>query len=324
MRRFVGIAMVDRRWPSFGVIASAALVALALGLASPEHAAGQSSAPEPKEIKLTTDDGVTLGATYYPSRSGRDAVPVVMLHDFKQNRAVFRDMAYFLQDPPDPSLPSHAVVTVDLRGHGESTTAVVRGGGSVEISAARLSTRDFAAMVLGDMEAVRRELVSLNDQGQLNLNKLTLIGAGMGANVALNWAAKDWATPRLASRKQGQDVKALVLLSPKWKSRGLPVLRALKQPGVQQQVSFFIAFGRQDRKQKKDAETIYKNLERFHPEPPRDQVREKKSLFMVPVPSGLSGTDLLNRTEGLPSQVADFIDARVSSKDFEWVGRKKQ
>ncbi len=324
MRRFVGAVNTDRPGNGSGALRAAAVIATVVGLVCPPDAAGQSSAPKPKDLKLTTDDGVTLGATYYPSRTGRDAVPVVMLHDFKQNRAVFRDMAYFLQDPPDSSLPSHAVVTVDLRGHGESTSAVVRGGGTVELSAARLSTRDFAAMVLGDMEAVRRELVTLNDQGQLNLNKLTLIGAGMGANVALNWAAKDWATPRLASRKQGQDVKALVLLSPQWKSRGLPVLRALKQPGVQQRVSYFIAFGRQDRKQKKDAETIYKNLERYHPDPPRDQVREKKSLFMVPVPSGLSGTDLLNRTEGLPLRVADFIDARVASKDFEWVARKNQ
>ena len=37
------------------------------------------------------------------------------------------------------------------------------------------------------MEAVRRFLVKENDKGELNLNSLTLLGSGMGANVAAYW-----------------------------------------------------------------------------------------------------------------------------------------
>ena len=62
-----------------------------------------------------------------------------------------------------------------------------------------------------DMEAVRKFLVDKNDAGELNLNKLCLVGSGMGASVAANWAVQDWSAPPLAVGKQGQDVKALVL-----------------------------------------------------------------------------------------------------------------
>ena len=298
------------------------LMPLALAIAAP--ATGQSrGVPEPKKLTLTTRDGFRLGATYFPSKMGREAVPVVMLQDYKENRAVFNAMAEFLQAPTTPGVPSLAVITVDLRGHGDSTKAVAPNGSEVELTASRLKPVDFENMVLQDMEAVRRVLVEENDAGRLNLNKLTLLGTGMGANVAVIWAAQDWATPPLATRKQGQDVKALVLFSPQWKFRGLPLLNSLRQRGLQREVSFFIAYGEEDRRQKKDADLIYKNLEPYHPEPAPDQVRALKDLFLVAVPSGLQGTDLLNRREfRMPPQVGDFILARVAEKDFPWVQRK--
>ena len=43
----------------------------------------------PEEVVLTTKDNVRLGATYYPSSLGREAVPIVLLHDYKEGRTVF-------------------------------------------------------------------------------------------------------------------------------------------------------------------------------------------------------------------------------------------
>ena len=45
-------------------------------------------------------------------------------------------------------------------------------------------------MSLMDMEAVRSFLVGKNDKEELNLNRLCIVGLGMGATVAVNWAAK--------------------------------------------------------------------------------------------------------------------------------------
>ncbi len=277
-----------------------------------------------EEVKLTTKDGVLLKATYYPSTLGKEAVPIVMLHDLKESRKVFNGLAQVLQNPADAERPSHAILTIDLRGHGESTTQKNRRGGTQELEASKLGKNDFRNMVLFDMEAVRKFLVKKNDLGELNLNKLCLLGTGLGANVATSWSAVDWSSPRLANRKQGQDVKALILVSPKWSHRGLPLLKPLRQPDVREKVSMLIIYGKQDRKATKDAFTIHKNLEKYHPVPPREERREKQDLFLVGRPTSLQGTRLVANPEfGTLPIVEQFLDARLSQQEFDWIQRRK-
>jgi pimeloyl-ACP methyl ester carboxylesterase len=305
-----------------------AVLMAALPLAA--FAAAQSSSQRPKpptELALTTKDGVQLKITYYPSSAGHDAVPVVMLHDFGETRAVFNPLAVALQTPrprevgTDPNT-SRAVVTVDLRGHGESKLAVDRDGSTVELDATRFALEDFQAMVALDMEAVRSFLVEQNDTGMLNLNKLCIVGSGMGANVAVLWAARDWAAPPLPVRKQGQDVKALVLISPRWRDRGLILRDAFKFPPIQRQLSVLLAYGAADRAVAEDGENIEKILARFHPEPPADQVQERKDFFVYKPETQLQGTKLLKEF-GLGPRIASFIEARLGSKDFPYLQRKK-
>ena len=283
--------------------------------------AQRSGAPE--ELKLTTKDGVKLAVTYYPSRLGKEAVPVVMLHDFKESRTVFNGLARALQAPSEGG-DSRAVITVDLRGHGESTVQMGAGGRTRDLEAARLRPVDFQDMVAQDMEAVRRFLVEKNDRGELNLNMLCLLGSGMGASVATYWAAADWDAPRLATLKQGQDVKALILASPEWSFRGLPLLRPLRQPDVRETLSFLIVYGAQDSRAKKDAKLINKNLAKYHPEPPRDKMKELKSLFLIDLATKLQGTKLLTSREFdmLPT-IDAFLDARITQKHFEWESRAR-
>ncbi len=283
----------------------------------------RGKAPPPKDRKLTTKDGVRLGITYYASTEGKEAVPVVLLHDHKESRVVFNALARALQDPPSGSGPSLAVVTVDFRGHGDSKTVELRDGRSQEIDAARLRAADFQNMVRFDMEAVRKFLVTKNDEGALNLNKLCLCGSGLGANVAVYWAAQDWSAPSLAVGKQGQDVKALVLVSPKWSYRGLPLKGPMKNRAIQQRISTLIAFGEKDTKASRDARNIHKILERYHPEPPKHELREKKDLFIVPLGTSLQGTELLAKPQfGLFSKLQGFVDVRLVQKEFEWVKRR--
>jgi pimeloyl-ACP methyl ester carboxylesterase len=274
---------------------------------------------------LTTKDGVRLGITYYASDKGQEAVPVVLLHDHKESRVVFNPLATALQNPPDPDSPSLAVITFDFRGHGESTTAMGPGGQIRKFDAARLRTGDYRAMVQFDMEAVRKFLVDKNDAGELNLNKLCLVGVGMGANVAVYWAAKDWSAPPLAVGKQGQDVKGLVLVSPRWNYRGLKLLEPMKYPAIRSSISTLIAFGDEDGKTARDAKNIYKILARYHPEPPRDQREEKKDLFFIGLPTSLQGTKLLTTPQfRMLPRLLGFIDARIVQKEYEWSRRRSE
>jgi len=291
--------------------------------------------PPPAEFALTTKDGVQLKITYYAGTDGRETVPVILLHDFNETRAVMDGLAVELQDPrladeglaeegpPTQDVRPRAVVTVDLRGHGESKTAFNADGSSEELDANRFQQADFEDMVHLDMEAVRSFLVDQNDAGTLNLNELCVVGAGMGANVAVLWAAKDWATPPLAMRKQSQDVKALVLISPRWTFHGLSMAAPLKFPPIQRQLSIFLAYGAADRDVAEDGRKIEKILERFHPEPPPDQVQEKKDYFAFAPDTVLQGTELLNgRGFGLIPNVAGFVEARLGRVTFPYVKRK--
>ncbi|NOZ40191.1 MAG: hypothetical protein GXP24_08195 [Planctomycetes bacterium] len=286
--------------------------------------AQRDSSKASETITLTTKDGVRLKASYYASSLGKEAVPIVMLHDFKESRTVFNSLARALQTPQGEH-PSHAILTVDLRGHGESTTVQGFNGQTRELEAAKLGKQDFRDMVLFDMEAVRKFLVKKNDASELNLNKLCLLGSGMGANVATAWAAVDWSSPILANRKQGQDVKALILASPDWGFRGLPMLKPIRHRDVRQNISMMIIYGKQDRKAAKSAETIHKNLERYHPEPPREKGPESKDLVMIARPTSLQGTRLLTDPNfGVLPNLEFFLDARLSQQNFEWVRRRRR
>jgi len=306
------------------VVVLACYCAAGLSIAAAQRTRSLKKVPPPKNITLDTSDGVKLGATYYASSLGQEAVPVVILHDYKESRAVFNSLARSLQNPSAESQQdSVAVLTVDLRGHGDSTSLVDFNGRRYELDAARLKPADFQDMVRFDMKAVRKFLVKKNDGRELNLNKLCLVGSGMGANVAITWAAVDWSWPPLAVGKQGQDVKALVLVSPKWSYRGLPMLRPVKHPAIRELLSIFIAYGQHDSKSSKDAKILFKNFEKYHPEPPRDQLREKKDLFMFPLPTKLQGTRLLTDPDfGMLPVLEKFIDFRLTKKDFEWTARR--
>src|SRR5262249_35007554 len=156
--------------------------------------------------------------------------------------AIFGPLATLLQTPPenDRDRPSFAVIAVDLRAHGDSTKQVAPNGAQQNLDAAKVGKADVYAMARIDMEEVHRFLVTKNDEGSLNLNKLCLVGAGMGASVAANWAAEDWSVPPLAIGKQGQDVKALVLISPRWTFQALSMQGPLRMRPLKEQAWMLI------------------------------------------------------------------------------------
>lgn len=281
---------------TFSALMSLALVA-ALGttsLAQP-RGARPKDLPAPEQVGINTRDGVTLRATFYASNLGKKAIPVILLHGWQRNREDVKQIALMLQRE------GMAVVAPDLRGHGLSKNIQI-GNRFEELDLTRFRNLDFDRFVDQDLESIKRFLMRKNNDGELNIELLTIIACDFSAVAALNFAAKDWSWPTLPGIKQGQDVRGLVLVSPSRSFRGFTANAALQHPAVRNQLSIMIIAGQDDRDSFSDSRRIFNTLEKARPKLPTDpeELRKKQDLFFVSKPSDLSGTPLL-------------IDPRVNS-----------
>jgi len=263
--------------------------------------------PEPEDVSLTTSDGVELKVTFFPGTEGKQSVPVILLHDYKEQRGRFLDLANRLQQA------GFAVLLPDLRGHGESTHVE---GMKIDLTADHLNKQQFIRMVKDDLETLKRFLVAKNNEEQLNVDKLCVVGAGMGAVVAINWAALDWSWPVLTSGKQGQDVKALVLISPPQSFRGLTTSQALSTEALKKRIAIFLAIGRNGKRAKSQAKRIYNQLHRTR------STEEKERLQTVGYSTSLQGTKLLKKEFSLEKDVVNFLTTMVADQSIPWASRR--
>ena len=308
-----------RRGPDFRKFCLMAMLVFAFLLSQPFTtvlpAARDKEADEPppsEDVVLDTKDGLKLHATFYPGSEGNQSVPVILLHMWKGSRGDFAGLAPYLQQQ------GHAVLVPDLRGHGDSVT--VRGLNR-PLEAAKLPKAQFLRMVDVDLESLKKFLMRKNNRGELNINKLCLLGAEMGAVAALDWAHMDWSWPVLNTGKQGQDVKALVLLSPQWSFRGLNVKRAMAHRTMLSELSVMIAVGKGDSRAVQQAKRFEAIFKRNQPSATADKI-EDRTLFYLPLDTSLQGTKLL----GVPSLkleqlIADFIKLRLANQNFIWKDR---
>jgi pimeloyl-ACP methyl ester carboxylesterase len=284
--------------------------------------------PEAEDVEMTTRDGIKMVATYWAStgktpdgadRKKDDIVPVILLHAWKGSRTDFASLGPMLQ------AQGHSVIAPDLRGHGDSKVALTADGSTAKLDAGSLKPGDFAAMADhgNEVEQCKKFLLKRNNEGQLNIEKLCVVGVEMGASVGLNWAALDWSWPVLSTLKQGQDVKALVLVSPEWTFKGLPINRAVQMPAIQSNLSILIIAGRNNAKGMEQARRLHKHFERFHPLPPAEEAKEKQDLFLDTPKTSLQGTKLLNeKTANLEQHIAQFIEVRLVNQRYPWAERK--
>ncbi|MEM3030629.1 MAG: alpha/beta fold hydrolase [Candidatus Micrarchaeia archaeon] len=149
--------------------------------------AGCAQAPggiDVREVTLTTADGWLIKGTFYNASSDKS---VILLHMLRRDRSTYRELALALQKA------GYKTLAIDSRGHGGSTNK-----GTWD----SFGEADFNSMV----EDVRAAKEFLASQGA---RAFALIGASIGANTALVYAAGD------------SDVKAAVLLSPGLDYRGV-------------------------------------------------------------------------------------------------------
>jgi pimeloyl-ACP methyl ester carboxylesterase len=163
--------------------------------------AGFCSRAAAEDMQVVTSDGVVIRGTYDAPQS--DSAPALLLiHMLRKNRESWADFARFAHER------GFAVLAIDLRGHGESTQSQ-RG----PIHENSFVEADFAAMKLDVAAAVRW----LRRRPEIAPRGISLVGASIGASVAVAYAAED------------SLIAAVALISPGETYRGVqsgPPLRA--------------------------------------------------------------------------------------------------
>jgi len=306
------------------------LLSSAIALGQQKAKEDEPKIPPPEDAVVQTADGVSITLTYYASNKGKEAVPVVLLHGYRGSRKDFGPLALYLQ------ALGHAVVAPDLRGHGESLTRRI-GTRTDTLDASRFTARDFEAMSKLDMIMVKEYLWTKHNAGELNLNRLCLVGAEMGASVAMDFAAYDAVgylqgnppgSPMYGALQVGRFVKAMVLISPEWSFKGLTMTGPLNNPAVARNIPMLILVGGESSRLVADAERIHKLLSKNHPEPTeedREKYLAKKTLFLGVLRTGMQGAKMLqDKKLGVEKHIARFIDLRLVNSDEarEWTWKE--
>lgn len=277
--------------------------------------------PKPQELTLTAQGGWPIAITYYESSNGADAPVVVLLHGKGGNKRVW-DVKF----APILQQNGYAVVTVDLRKHGKSQpNAANTSGNSNQKSGSRgpnLSSADYKSMVLLDMEAVWKFLFEEHQKKHLNMQKTALIAADMSVPIAMNYALLDWSkvpyddAPVLAAKTpKGQTVRALVLISPESKVKGLTA----SQPGIRLKeplfgISFFVCSSTNDSYDRNFTEKLFSQL--------TSAADSKGRMYKQEYPGKLRGTDMLGRRLGLEVDILKFLDAHLKKLPGDWSDRR--
>jgi len=142
------------------------------------------------DIDLTTSDGVNIKATYY---EGSTNYGIILIHMLSRTRSDWEPFALELQ------AKGYKVIAIDLRGHGQSN-----------LNWQSFTSKDFNKMI----EDVRAAKNFLNAKGA---RVIAIIGASVGANIALSYAAID------------SEIKTVVMLSPGLDYRGVKTEQNMKE-----------------------------------------------------------------------------------------------
>jgi alpha-beta hydrolase superfamily lysophospholipase len=300
-----------RRWPlPVCLIALIARPAVVQGAPPPAPAAAAAK-PAAKdtvaEVNLEASDGTPIAAWHYGLPADATAAGIViLLHDLGGSHRTVEPLARSLQ------AAGCVVVAPDLRGHGESKLAALPS--SQDDQSKLLRKADFEMMaasgggrvrdqsaIRGDVECVRNWIVQETREKRLPQAPLFVVGSGLGAAVAVQWAAADAAWPDLASGPQGREVAGLVMISPAFATKGFSLTPALGSEAVRRTIPVLVLAGAGDR----DAIKVFEQMKRQRPKewydgrrPPGSEkdaspaTAAKASLLFLTHPSDRSGDAL--------------------------------
>ena len=268
--------------------------------------------PKFKTVTLKTKDGIPLRAFYFPSENGKEAVTVMIVHQWQGQASPYYKLCASLQKA------GCAVLVPDYRGHGGSKEYTNARGETDKFSIAKMSKRDVENIIHFDLEKAKAYLKGENNEGKLNLNALVVIGVREGCVMAGRWAQADWSFPSVGRMKQGQDVKALIYISPEKQIKGIGIDPTLTNQNLLRLPMMIMAGGNSP--EASEARRIAKRVESMK----KRIGRGEATGFSLKMPNTtLSGPSLVNEVSAVIPAIVNFIKTEVTISDEEnpWVDR---
>lgn len=239
----------------------------------------------PESVSITTKDKVILSCMYYPGAKSKETIPIILLHDWGSSRQDLLPMAEYLQ-----KTYKHSVIVPDLRGHGDSVRVE---GFDKQVDYKKFKKNEVSAVV-NDIERCKKFLMKRNNEGELNIEMLSIVAIGKLAVPAVDWCIADWEWQPVGGRKQGQDVKAILMISPEQKLKGMNMKQSLKSNLFSGRngatpIAFYAVWSENDEVRSKEGATISKLMKKQ-----REKLTDQLMAIRRPYEkTGLNGTDLV-------------------------------
>ena len=280
----------------------------------------------PETVVLVTKDNVELRAEWFPGKPDKTTVPVILIHDWAGNRKDLYALADFLHREK-----GFSVIVPDLRGHGQS---ISRKNSDQEIKAKDFRKNDFIG-ILEDIEACKRFLVAKNNLGEVNIDLLVIGVVGKMSPFAVDYTLRDWQWPPLAGVKQGQDVKAVVMISPEKRFKSASITPAFRIPLISgknaEPIPMFLTWGKGHSLTSREGQSIYSTLIGSRREDaaaiPDDEKWKQLTVIKREYNSKSSGRDLVKEKSKLISgDIGLFIEKKVADRkdEFRWQDRSRK
>ena len=270
--------------------------------------------PEPRPVVIPTKDGNELSGYYFGSNKGKEAIPVLLVHEWQGQKNGYGPLCLALRNA------GCAVLAFDYRGHGGSREIVDASGRKKQLNLQTMRKRDIDMIVRYDIEAAKRFLIKENNEERLNLNALVVVGVRDGCVLATAWTQTDWQFPNVGTRKQGRDVKALVFVSPKRQLKGIPIESLLQDRNVAG-LPTMVIYGKGSTEEN-DSVRIHKRIGVNKRKLAGG--RDPEGLELLSVREPLGGPDLIKRSKSVIPEVVKFVteEVKITDVDNPWIKRE--
>lgn len=168
--------------------------------------------PAPRVVKFQTNDGMEIVGDYFEApKSSQPAPAALLIHMFRTDRTTWKSLI------PPLHGAGFAVLAIDLRGHGDSASAQ---GSELKPRLERQDPGVFRDM-LRDVEAAHAWLLG---QDGVDKARFVVVGASVGASLAIDYAARDRSVDGVVMLTPGTGYMGLDSVTPAMRYGARPVL----------------------------------------------------------------------------------------------------
>ena len=273
---------------------------------------------------VAAPDKFPIKFSYYPAIAPKDggsledAGVVILLHGEKGARLNWDKSSAPAGQKTFPTVlqeQGYAVVTVDLRKHGQSV---------VEGREDPIQNDDYLKMAAGDLKAVKDFLQVEHQAKNLNMAKMAVIGADFSAPIATAFAQFDWEqkphddSPVQAMKTpRGQDVKAIVLVSPNTAAGRLSTSKSLVYL-TKQNLAIVTLVGKGDGADKGAAKNCYKAAG-------GGVKKNEERVYLLEPDMKERGTDLFGKApQFIEAPVLNFLERHIKKLTIPWADRRSR